>query len=62
VRIHKGSRVRLTQALVNREAWLPAEMWYRASLRVGLVSLRSFETQARYADYRREDSGSAVSP
>ena len=62
VRIHKGSRVRLTQQLVNREAWLPAEMWYRASLRVGLISLRSFETRAMYADYRREESRSPASP
>ncbi len=62
VRIHKGSRVRLTQEFVNREAWLPAEMWYRASVRVGLISLRSFETMATYADYRREESWSPASP
>jgi len=58
VRIHKGSRVRLTQDLVNNEAWLPGEMWYRTSVRIGLVSLRHFETQARFADYRKEESES----
>ncbi len=52
VRIHKGSRVRLTQELVNGEAWLPGEMWYQASLRVGLISTRHFETHARFVDHR----------
>ncbi|MCC7174023.1 MAG: hypothetical protein IT159_02415 [Bryobacterales bacterium] len=62
VRIHRGSRARLTQELVNNEAWLPREMWYRASVRIGLVSLRGFETEARYGDYRIEAPPSPASP
>jgi len=56
VRVHKGSRVRLTQEPVTQDVWLPREMWYRVSLRIGLVSLRSMEVATQYGDYRRVES------
>jgi len=59
VRVHKGSRVRLTQELVGDEAWLPREMWYRVSARIGLVSLRNLEVETEYGSYRRSDSDPA---
>ncbi len=59
VRIHKGSRVRLTQELVGHEVWLPREMWYRVSLRIGLVSLRNVEVETEYGGYRRSDADPA---
>ena len=52
VRIHKGSRVVLTQESVNQEAWLPRTLWYRVSIRIGLVSLRNVEVETTYGDYR----------
>ena len=55
VRIHKGSRVVLTQESVNREAWLPRTLWYHVSLRIGLVSLRNVEVDTTYGDYRPAD-------
>ena len=56
VRVHKGSRVVLTQESVNKEAWLPRELWYRVSVRVGLVSLRNIEVETVYGDYRQADA------
>ncbi len=58
VRIHKGSRVRMTQEPVNGEAWLPRELWYNVSLRIGLVSLRRVEVETKYSDYRPVDGQS----
>ena len=55
VRIHKGSRVRMTQEPVNGEAWLPRELWYNVSLRIGLLSFRRMEVEAKYGDYRPLD-------
>ncbi|HSW50483.1 MAG TPA: hypothetical protein VLH09_09925 [Bryobacteraceae bacterium] len=55
VRIHKGSRVVLRQESVNQEAWLPHDLWYRVSARVGLVSLRRLEVETTYGDYRPAD-------
>jgi hypothetical protein len=56
VRVHQGSRVRLAQARVAQDVWLPREMWYRVSVRVGLVSLRRVEVAATYGDYLRAES------
>ncbi len=53
VRIHQGARVRMTQRLVDGHAWLPAELWYRVSLRIGLVSLRYQESETVYDGYTR---------
>ncbi|MFB3777376.1 MAG: hypothetical protein ACE141_07180 [Bryobacteraceae bacterium] len=55
VRIHQGSRVVLRQEVVNQEAWLPRELAYRVSARVGLVSLRRLEVETTYGDYRPAD-------
>jgi hypothetical protein len=52
VRIHQGSRARLTQKCVAPGVWLPGEMWYRVSVRIGLISLRHMEVAAQYGDYR----------
>jgi hypothetical protein len=53
VRIHEGARVRMTQRLVDGHAWLPAELWYRVSLRIGLVSLRYQDSDTIYDGYTR---------
>lgn len=61
VRIHKGARVRMTQRPVDQDAWLPDELWYRVSLRIGLVSLRFQESETRYSGYTREPADSEES-
>lgn len=53
VRIHGGARVRMAQRLVDGDAWLPSELWYRVSLRIGLVSLRHQESETVYDGYTR---------
>jgi hypothetical protein len=59
LRIHQGARARLTQRLVDGEVWLPAELWYRASYRIGLISLRHQESETLYDGYTR---GEPLSP
>jgi hypothetical protein len=60
VRIHEGARVRMTQRLVDGDAWLPAELWYRVSLRIGLVSLRYQESETLYDRYTRGEASSPL--
>ena len=56
VRIHKGSRVSLTQVRVNGGVWVPQRMSYRVSLRLGLVKRSETEMEAIYSDYRKANS------
>jgi len=59
LRIHKGGRVRLEQEPAGDEVWLPKQLWYRVSARVGLVSLRRQEVLSHYESYRRIDDETA---
>ena len=56
VRIHEGSRVRMSQQRMDDGAWVPDQMWYRISMRVGLVKLLGAETEVTYGDYRLSSS------
>jgi hypothetical protein len=56
VRIHEGSRVRMGQQRMDDGAWVPDQMWYRISMRVGLVKLLGAETEVTYGDYRLSSS------
>ena len=55
LRVHKGSRVRLTQERINAEVWLPAETWYRVSVRIGLISARILESETVCGDYKLKE-------
>ncbi len=55
VRLHGGSSATLTRQLVGENTWMPAGMWYKVSMRIGLVSFRAQETQTVYEDYRRSE-------
>jgi len=59
LRIHKGGRVRLEQEPAGEEVWLPKELWYKVSARIGLVSLLRQEVLSRYGGYRKIDGEAA---
>ncbi len=54
VRVYPGARVRLTQVQVAPDIWLPGELWYRVSVRIGLVSQRHVEVVTECSGYRRD--------
>jgi hypothetical protein len=62
VRIHRGSRVSLTQMRVDDEVWVPQTMSYRVSLRLGLVKRSETEMEATYSDYRKATSDPRLAP
>jgi hypothetical protein len=51
VRIHAFSRVLMTQTRHAPGVWLPEQMWYRVSLRVGLLRYYHLEEDTLYSDY-----------
>ena len=55
VRIHRASQVSLTRTRLDEGVWLPRRMWYRVSMRVGLIKTYNVDTETTYSDYRRSD-------
>jgi len=51
VRIHAFSRVSMTQVRVDNGVWLPERLWYRVSLRVGLLRSYHLEEETLYGPY-----------
>lgn len=51
VRIHAFSRVWMTQTRLAAGIWLPEQMWYRVSLRVGLLKSYHLEEDTLYSGY-----------
>jgi hypothetical protein len=57
VRIHAGSRVSLTQLRLDGGVWAPEQVWYRVSMRVGLLKVFGTESEAKYGEYRQGGLG-----
>jgi hypothetical protein len=60
IRLEPGARIRLEQAHVNNEVWLPSRISIKASARLGIFKRLRVEENTTYRNYRKFQTDSRL--